>query len=105
MKLFGLLIAVMLSFSVLMPTISALEVDTDGDGIKDMSVEPDPKSTDVDGDNIPNIDDPDIDGDDIPNGDDPDMDGDGISNDKDRSPYGPTPRVPIDWGWNPPNYD
>jgi len=43
---------------------------------------------DVDGDGIPNEEDPDIDGDGIPNEEDPDIDGDGIPNEEDSSPSG-----------------
>ena len=41
---------------------------------------------DIDGDGIPNNEDPDIDGDGIPNGLDPDIDGDGIPNAQDTNP-------------------
>ena len=54
--------------------------DVDGDGELDQfenSIWDDPNG-DIDGDGIPNIDDPDIDGDGILNGEDPDVDGDGF---------------------------
>jgi hypothetical protein len=43
---------------------------------------------DVDGDGLPNSQDPDIDGDGIPNAQDPDIDGDGIANAYDPTPNG-----------------
>lgn len=51
--------------------------DIDGDGI------PNSEDPDIDGDGIPNDIDPDIDGDGIPNESDPDQDGDGINDEDD----------------------
>jgi hypothetical protein len=47
-----------------------------------------PPNNDIDGDGIPNNEDPDIDGDGIVNGLDPDIDGDGIPNAQDPNPAG-----------------
>ncbi len=51
------------------------------------SVNPAPNN-DIDGDGIPNNQDPDIDGDGVVNGLDPDIDGDGIPNAQDPNPAG-----------------
>ena len=52
--------------------VPPVDDDIDGDGI------PNGDDPDVDGDGIPNGEDPDVDGDGVPNGDDPDVDGDGV---------------------------
>ena len=62
--------------------VPPVDGDIDGDGI------PNEEDPDVDGDGIPNGDDPDVDGDGIPNEEDPDVDGDGIPNEEDPDPNG-----------------
>lgn len=47
-----------------------------------------PEESDIDGDGIPDSNDPDIDGDGIPNGQDTDQDGDGIEDPNDPTPQG-----------------
>lgn len=70
-------------------------IDSDADGCSDLNellAETDPHRPgdcrDIDGDGLPNVEDPDVDGDGRPNEIDDDIDGDGRANDEDDDPDG-----------------